>query len=123
MRLFKTPLVAPLPFSNAIIISFLLVFSFLTRIAYIDSGPALAFDYYCEKDTSVKVYYDLGSGLNEQHSIQKEITNLNEWVPIRIALPTRQVIGLRLDPSPNAGTVRIRNLRILYPANDLLLNI
>ena len=78
----------------------------------------LAFDYSLEvicnskQESNAQVYYDIGYGYNERHSITLKIEESNKSTPLYFQLPALKINKLRFDPLNNNGMIEIEKISI-----------
>jgi hypothetical protein len=79
------------------------------------SRGVLQLQITCQASTesSTQIFYDLGQGFNEFHSIRWPIAPSRQPYTYTFPLPDAPLRGLRLDPLGKPGTLIITNLRIL----------
>ena len=61
-------------------------------------------------NSTARVYYDLGQGLNEYNSVPLHITGGEIIRNYRFKLPNQLIYGLRFDPLTNSGRVKIGDI-------------
>jgi hypothetical protein len=67
-----------------------------------------------------QVYYDLGRGMNEDHSQQMQTTRREGLRQYRFKLPNKKIYDLRFDPIMTGGKVRIGEIRVTDAYGNLL---
>lgn len=67
-----------------------------------------------------QVYYDLGQGMNENHSQQVQTTRREDLRQYRFKLPNKKIYDLRLDPMITGSKVRIGDIGVTDAYGNLL---
>ena len=62
--------------------------------------------------STAQVYYDLGQGLNEKHSLQMDVIRQEDLRHYRFKLPNKPIYELRFDPLMTSGSVRIGEIKV-----------
>ena len=62
--------------------------------------------------STAQVYYDLGQGLNEKHSLQMDAIRQEDLRNYRFKLPNKAIYELRFDPLMTSGNVRIGEIKV-----------
>jgi len=63
-------------------------------------------------NSTAQVYYDLGQGLSEKHSLQMDAIHQEALRPYRFKMPNAPIYELRFDPLMTSGNVRIGEIKI-----------
>ncbi len=97
----------------AVIIIALLIFGWRFWILYDDAGSLfLKVAMSSTVGSTAQVYYDLGQGLNEKHSLQMDAIRQEDLRTYRFKLPNAAIYELRFDPLMASGNVRIGEIKI-----------
>jgi len=97
----------------AIIVISLVIFGWRCLILYDDAGSLfLKVAMSSTVNSTAQVYYDLGQGLNEKHSLQMDATLQEDLRPYRFKLPNAPIYELRFDPLMVSGNVRIGEIKV-----------
>jgi hypothetical protein len=98
--------------ATVIVIS-LLIFGWRCWILYDDAGSLfLKIAMSSTVSSTAQVYYDLGQGLNEKHSLQMDAIRQEDLRSYRFKLPNASIYELRFDPLMTSGNVRIGEITI-----------
>jgi len=72
-------------------------------------------------DSTAQVFYDLGQGLNEDHSQHMHTTRREDLRQYRFKLPNKKIYNLRFDPMmTGGGKVRISEIRVTDDYGNLM---
>lgn len=96
----------------------LLFLAFIALTSYkVTHGPALTLsvEYSCESSNSFQVFYDTGDGyvLKDSYLTFANATPKGAFKTIRIPLPHKPILNLRMDPGDSEGIFRFRRVVIL----------
>lgn len=85
----------------------------------------LSLDYSLEvicnsnHESNAQVYYDIGYGFSERHSITLKIEESNKSTPLYFQLPALKINRLRFDPLNNYGTLKIKKISVKQKSNTV----
>jgi hypothetical protein len=103
---------------------FVLDLGVLTSWLLIKNQPRAEAAMFVEMSSSstsaAQVYYDTGGGFNEADSATQPVQGDNKFHQLRFGLPRKSLLNIRFDPLRSAGSVEIRNVRILDSDGTLL---
>jgi len=64
------------------------------------------------ENTECQLFYDIGKGFIERHSIKKIISESNVSSEIVLRLPAKKINNLRFDPLDSEGSIRIKSITL-----------
>lgn len=79
----------------------------------IPADPALVFDFQSDIGGAIEIFYDTGSGYRAEDSYRKYVASSDRWQEVRLNIAPGTYTSLRLDPLERAGSITIKNVRIV----------
>ena len=105
----------------AAIVIYVLFFGWRCWVLYDDAGYLfLEVAMNSSVNSNVQIYYDLGQGLNENHSYQLQVASREDLHQYRFKLPNKTIYKIRFDPLTTAGRVWIGKMNVTDAFGNIL---
>jgi len=82
----------------------------------VKAGLSLEFDLTVDRPSSAQLFWDTGSGFNENQSLLRSYETHKELQTLRFPLPAESIRGLRFEPFTAEGRLVVHGIRIVDQA-------
>ena len=101
-------------FSTLSFIFFILFVNIVVTDWYDYKNKLISLEIKSSVNGTAQLFYDAGSGINENDSKKHIVTKKNDFTNIKFRIPRKEDISfLRLDPIDKVADIQIKNIRVV----------